>query len=125
MKEGDVVLTPVPQAHRSIKNRPAILLREFQPYRDFLVCGISTQLRQEVKGFDEVVSIVDSDFAASGLKSDSLIGLGFLAMVPRTKIVGSIGAIASERHKRLLKVLADGTGTPLRLPSCSVTTRPY
>ena len=107
MKEGDVVLTPVPQADGSIKNRPAILLREFPPYRDFLVCGISTQLRQEVKEFDEVVSTVDSDFAASGLKSDSLIRLGFLAMVPRTKIVGSIGAIASERHKRLLKVLAD------------------
>jgi mRNA interferase MazF len=106
MKEGDVVLTPVPQADGSIKNRPAILLREFPPYRDFLVCGISTQLRQEVKGFDQI-SIADSDFAASGLKSPSLIRLGFLAVLPRAKIAGSIGAISNDRHARLLETLAN------------------
>jgi len=107
MREGDVVLTPVPQADGSIKTRPAILLREFPPYKDFLVCGVSTQLRLEVKGFDETVSSSDPDFTASGLKSDSLIRLGFLAMLPRTKIAGAIGAISSERHNRLLRNLAD------------------
>ena len=55
MNQGDVVLTPVPQANGILKNRPAIFLREMPPYRDVLVCGISTQLHQEVKGFDEVV----------------------------------------------------------------------
>ena len=107
MTEGDVVLTPVPQADGTIKNRPAILLREFPPYQDFLVCGVSTQLHQEVKGFDDIVSSSDADFAASGLRSESLIRLGFIAMLPRTKIAGSIGAISSERHKSLLKALAD------------------
>jgi mRNA interferase MazF len=106
MKEGDVVLTPVPQADGSIKNRPAILLREFPPYKDFLVCGVSTQLRQEVKGFDETILSSDSDFAASGLKSDSLVRLGFLAMLPRAKIAGSIGSVSVERHARLLRTLA-------------------
>ena len=98
MKEGDVVLTPIPQADGSIKNRPAILLREFPPYKDFLVCGVSSQLHQQVKGFDDIVSSSDPDFAASGLKSESLIRLGFLAMLPRVKIAGSIGAISSERR---------------------------
>ena len=107
MKEGDVVLTPIPQADGSIKNRPAILLREFSLYKDFLVCGVSSQLHQQVKDFDETVSSSDSDFAASGLKSESLIRLGFLAMLPRVKIAGSIGAISSERQERLLKTLAD------------------
>lgn len=107
MKEGDIVLTPVPQADGSIKNRPAILLREFPPYRDFLVCGVSTQLRQEVKGFDEIISPSDPDFASSGLKSESLIRLGFLAVLPRAKIAGSIGSISTERHERLLKTLAE------------------
>jgi mRNA interferase MazF len=51
MKEGDVVLTPIPQADGSIKNRPAIILREFPPYKDFLVRGVSSQLHQQVKGF--------------------------------------------------------------------------
>ena len=107
MKEGDIVLTPIPQADGSIKNRPAILLREFPPYKDFLVCGVSTQVRQMVRGFDEIISPSDSDFASSGLKSESLIRLGFLAVLPRAKIAGSIGSISSDRHKRLLKALAD------------------
>ena len=106
MKESDVVLTPIPQADGSIKNRPAIFLREFPPYKDLLVCGVSTQLRQEVKGFDDVISSSDSDFGSSGLKSESLIRLGFLAVLPRTKIMGSIAAISAERHHRLLKTLA-------------------
>ena len=36
MREGDVVLTPVPQADGAIKNRPAIILREMPSYKDFL-----------------------------------------------------------------------------------------
>ena len=31
MKEGDVILTPVPQADGLVKNRPAIILREMPP----------------------------------------------------------------------------------------------
>jgi mRNA interferase MazF len=85
MKEGDVVLTPVPQADGSVKSRPAILLREFPPHKDFLLAGISTQLHQEVKGFDEIVSSSDPDFAASGLKSESLIRLGFWRSYPAPK----------------------------------------
>ena len=61
MKEADVVLTPIPQADGVIKNRPAIILREMPPYRDFLVCGVSTQLDREVKGFDARVSDTDED----------------------------------------------------------------
>src|SRR5215211_2868491 len=107
MKEGDVILTPVPQADVAIKNRPAIILREMPPYKDFLVCGVSTQLHQQVKDFDEIISPSDADFPSSGLKSESLIRLGFLAVLPRNKIVGSIGSISSERHERLLKTLSN------------------
>ena len=107
MNQGDVVLTPVPQTNGILKNRPAIFLREMPPYRDVLVCGISTQLHQEVKGFDEVVDQTDSDFAATGLRTTSLIRLGFLAVQPRSSVIGSIGSISSERHKRLLKRLSD------------------
>ena len=107
MTEGDVVLTPVPQANGQVKNRPAVVLREIRPYGNLLVCGVSTQLNQQVPGFDEVVLPADADFAASGLVSASLIRLGFLAVVPRKSIAGSIGAISPERHKRLLKTLSD------------------
>ena len=42
MQEGDVLLTPIPQADRSGKNRPAFFLREMPPYQGLLIYGIST-----------------------------------------------------------------------------------
>lgn len=107
MTEGDVVLTPVPQADGQIKNRPAVLLREMPSFGDVLVCGISTQLQKEVVGFDEVVSSTDADFAASGLRAASLIRLGFLSVLSVTRIIGTIGSLSSTRHQRLLQNLAD------------------
>jgi mRNA interferase MazF len=107
MQEGDVVLTSVPQADGTVKNRPAILLREMPVYRDVLVCGVSTQLHHYVQGFDEIVSPADADFASSGLVAPSLIRLSFLGVVPRRNIVGTIGAIAPERHQRLLQALSN------------------
>lgn len=89
MKEGDVVFTPVPQANGAVKNRPAVILRGLPPYKDFLVCGVSTQLLQLITGFDEVISPADADFASSGLKSASVIRLGFLAV------------FATQRHHRV------------------------
>ena len=107
MKEGDVIVVPLPQADGMVKNRPAIILREMPPFRDVLVCGVSTQLRQATKDFDEVISPSDADFISSGLMAESLIRLGFLVVVARTKIVGSIGSISAARHKRLLQRLSD------------------
>jgi mRNA interferase MazF len=103
MTEGDVVLTLVPQADGTIKNRPAVFLREMPPFKDLLVCGVSTQLRQEVKSFNELISPSDADFVSSGLVRESLIRLGFLAVVPRNQVAGKIGSISPERHKRLLE----------------------
>ena len=89
MTEGDIVLTPLPQADGQIKNRPAIMLRAMPPYGDFLVCGVSTQLHQEVVGFDDPIRPGDADFATSGLKAPSLIRLGFLAVLPATSLLGT------------------------------------
>ena len=107
MKEGDVALTTIPQADGRVKSRPIIVLRELPAYRDFLVCGVSTQLRQYIEGFDEVISPADQDFQQSGLIAESVIRLGFLAVLPRNTIIGAIGEISPKRHKRLLKVLSD------------------
>jgi mRNA interferase MazF len=107
MKEGDIVLTPVPQANGLIKNRPAVFLRELPRYRDLLVCGISTQLRQRIADFDELVSPGDADFAGSGLQAESLIRLSFLAVLPVGRVIGSIGSISVARHRRLLSTLSE------------------
>jgi mRNA interferase MazF len=107
MKEGDIVLTPILQANGIRKERPAVVLREMPRYHDLLVCGISTRLHQYVEGFDELIRLSDPDFQGSRLVSESLIRLGFLAVLPRKNIIGSIGAISPERHQRLLKRLSD------------------
>lgn len=107
MKEGFVALTPLPQADGQVKNRPTIALREMPPYGDFLVCGVSTQLHQQVIGFDEIIERSHADYAMSGLKSPSLIRLGFLAVLPASAFVGSIGSISRERHRHLLRRLSE------------------
>jgi mRNA interferase MazF len=82
MKEGDVVLTPLPQADDRVKIRPCIALRRLPGFRDWLVCGVSTQLHQEVARFDDPLLPEHEDYASTGLKAPSLIRLGFLAVVP-------------------------------------------
>ncbi|MFY9608892.1 MAG: transcriptional regulator [Blastocatellia bacterium] len=107
MQEAEVVIVAMRQANGVVKDRPAIILREMPPFRDLLVCGVSTQLRHAAKDFDEIISPADSDFVGSGLNAESLIRVGFLIVIPRQEIVGSIGSISSERHKRHLKRLSD------------------
>jgi mRNA interferase MazF len=106
MKEGDVALAVLPQADQRAKNRPVIVLREMPLHRDVLVCGISTQIQRRIAQLDQIISSADPDFKGSGLISDSLIRLGFLAVLPRTRIVGSIGAVSPDRHRSLLQALA-------------------
>ncbi|NCO40256.1 MAG: transcriptional regulator [Armatimonadetes bacterium CG_4_10_14_3_um_filter_66_18] len=107
MDEGDLVLASLPQADGQRKNRPAVIVRELPPFRDLLVCGVSTQVQHAGPGFDEVVSPADPDYAGSGLRAGSVIRLGFLASVPRTQILGSIGAVHPTRHARLLRNLSE------------------
>jgi mRNA interferase MazF len=104
--EGDVLIAPLPQSDGRVKNRPVIVLRHMPPYGDLLVCGVSTQLQQEVNGFDEVIETQDADYFQSGLKSSSLIRLGFLAVLPKSSFIGRIGSISPERHLKLLRQLA-------------------
>jgi mRNA interferase MazF len=111
MKEADVALTPIPQADGTIKNRPVVLLRELPPYQDFLVCGISTQLHQEVVGFDDVISPDDSDFIASGLRGKSLsikliVDRFFLKQRNRVSVVNIKVNCESEKETRFLSPLS-------------------
>jgi len=107
MKDGDVVLVSLPQMDGQRKPRPEIVLRSLPPFGDFLVCGVSSQLRQEAKGFDELITGSDADFSKIGLRADSLIRLGFPGIYTRSQLLGSIGEISTQRHGWLVKRLAD------------------
>lgn len=106
VEEGDIVLVAIPQAGGELKNRPVLLHREVLPFNDFLACGIRTQLRQEVKGFDHPINIHDPKFAQAGLVQDSLIRSGFLAIIQSNKILGSIGKLDERIRKELLQRVA-------------------
>jgi len=106
MREGAVVLLPLTQADGQTKPRPAVVLRELPCFGDWLVCGLSTQLHEYIAGFDELVGAGDGDFVGSGLVQPSVIRLGFLQAAPLRRIMGRIGSISAERHRRLLANLA-------------------
>jgi mRNA interferase MazF len=110
MKEaGQVVVFRFPQADlEEGKLRPALLLGKLPGnYDDWLICMISSQTRQVVTGFDEIVQQEDHDFGESGLKVASVIRLGRLAVVSGDVLLGAIGTISSERLHRVKKHLSD------------------
>lgn len=107
MMEGKLVLARLPQADGQAKSRPALVLRQMPPFGDVLLCGISSQLHQAVAGFDEVIGPGDPDFAGAGLRVSSLIRLGYLLVVPRNQVSGTLGSISAERHHRLLQELSN------------------
>ena len=106
MREGEIILANLPLSDGNIKLRPVLLLKQLPGYNDFLVCGISTQLHQLIKNFDELIDEKSGNFIQTGLRQSSIIRLGFLAVIPNNKIPGSIGRIDSPLHKNLLERLA-------------------
>ena len=97
---------PLAQADGTFKPRPAVALPQLPGFGDWLVCGIRTQLHHAAAGFDETIDAGDADFAASGLVRPSLIRLGFIQAVPARKIMGRIGSLSRDRHRRLLASLS-------------------
>lgn len=115
IQEGQVVLFRFPQTDEgSGKLRPALVLRQLPgPHNDWLICMISSQLRQAIPDFDELVAEQDSDFERSGLKNASVIRASRLAVVEKSLLLGAIGKIDDERLQRMRNKLADWLkGTP-------------
>jgi len=97
-----VVLFRFPQTNQTTgKLRPALVIRKVPgPHNDWLICMISSQLSQEVPDFDEIISEKDHDFILSGLKQNSLIRIGRLAVVDQKILLGAIREIDVARLER-------------------------
>ena len=100
---GQIVLFRFPATNFDPgKLRPALLLGKLPgAYDDWLICMISTQIRQYVDDFDELVRDHDDDFVKSGLKATSVIRIGRLAVVEGDIFLGAIGEINQERLKNI------------------------
>ncbi len=107
--EGKIVLFPFPQADQTTgKLRPALVLRKCPgPHDDWLICMISSQLRHELPGMDEVVRQDDADFAQTGLKLTSLIRATRLAVVASDMLQGAIGSLPDQRLRSVQKSIAE------------------
>jgi mRNA interferase MazF len=105
---GQIVLFHFPQTDLAqSKSRPALLLGRLPGKHDnWLICMISTQSRQAVPHFDEMIQVGDEDFPSSGLKSASVIRLGRLAVVEGGILMGAIGQVSVARLRRLKGSLA-------------------
>lgn len=114
MRPGEIVLLRMPQLDLSPgKLRPALVIADLPgPFGDVLVCGISSQLRQEIPQWDERLSPGDPDFGNSGLKVASVIRLNWLAAVSPTASAGVLGTVAQERVARLRQRLSTHLGLP-------------
>jgi mRNA interferase MazF len=75
---GQVVVFRFPQTDlEEGKLRPALLLGKLPgEYDDWLICMISSQTRQYISGFDEIINDSDEDFGESGLNVTSVIRVG-------------------------------------------------
>lgn len=100
---GQIALTPFPSTDLSeTKRRPVLLIRPVsRRFDDWLVCMVSSQLRQAEADFDEIIALSDPDFESSGLKTPSVLRLSRLAVLDGALLVGSIGSIADERLTRI------------------------
>lgn len=68
---------------------------------------ISSQLHQEIEGFDELIEEGDSDFRESGLKKTSVVRISRLAVVEGQILEGGIGKISSDRMERIRRRLGE------------------
>ncbi len=103
MEIKDIILAPIPQRDGEVKFRPLLVLKKMPTFDDFLVCGISTQLHQEISGFDEILVANNQN----RLRSDSLIRLSFLAIISASQMSGRLGYIEADMHQLLLKRLSN------------------
>ena len=106
---GQIVVFRFPQTDLDEgKLRPALLLGKLPgEFDDWLICMISSQTRQFIIDFDELIQDTDNDFGESGLKVTSVIRVGRLAVVSGKILLGAIGQISSERLSRVKKHLSD------------------
>ena len=101
MKAGDIIRIPLPQSDGKIKPRPVLLLKKLPPFGDWLVCGITSKVRHEVKDFDILISEQHADFTNTNLPKSFLIRLGFIGRVQEEMIEGVIGNVSPVTYLQL------------------------
>jgi mRNA interferase MazF len=109
MKPGELVLVRFPEADLAAgKLRPALVVANAPGrYSDVLLALVTSRGHQEVPDFDEVILSTDADFAATRLKTTSVIRLVRLVTVEADIIEGRLGSISPPRLSRIRQRLIE------------------
>ena len=107
MRRGDIALAILPQADGIEKVRPVLLLGRLPGYGDWLVVGISSQVEKAIASWDVELDPFLPEHHATGLKSRSIVRLGFVATLPSSRIRGLIGAMPTTTLDLVLRRLSD------------------
>ena len=116
MNVGDIVLLRFPRTDlRRGKLRPALIVA-VAPGRhaDLLLAMISSNIYQTIPNFDEVIAITDDDYAATRLKTQSVIRLARLASVEPLAVNARLGRISDKRLQLIRRRLANWLNTNTR-----------
>ncbi|PSF12250.1 PemK family protein [Marinobacter fuscus] len=107
-RAGQIALMPFPYTNLvNNKKRPVLLLRKLsQNPDDWLVCMVSSQLRQLQPDLDWVLTPEDDEFRESGLKVSSVFRLCRVAVLDGSLLIGKLGAIPDVRLRELQQRLA-------------------
>lgn len=107
-RAGHIALVPFPFTDLSgAKLRPVLMLRKVSAhFDDWLVCMVSSQLRQADPALDEMLHPEEADFAQSGLKVASVLRLSRLAVLDGALLVGCTGSISDQRLHDIRQRLA-------------------
>ena len=107
-RAGQIALMPFPYTNLAqSKKRPVLLLRQLnEAWDDWLVCMVSSQLRQANPDLDWICTPDDDAFPVSGLKVASAFRLSRLAVLDGELMLGQLGAIPDQRLHQLRRRLA-------------------
>lgn len=105
MKRGTFVLTPFPFSDlTTTKRRPAVIVSPADE-SEVIVAFITSQPHKATRPTDLIIAASHPDFAATGLKKDSALGLHKLCTIEKSIIYGEIGeasqTLISEISRRL------------------------
>jgi len=105
MEAGQIVRAAVPQADRAMKARPVVLIKQFPPHGDWLVCGISKSVDSAVEGFDIVIDEAHPDYSSTRLAYPGVIRIGFLNAISRFEIEGAMGRVSPDTYALIIQRL--------------------
>ncbi len=107
MEAGSVVRAALPQADGVRKPRPAILIKSFAPFGDWLVIGISSHVELAVAELDVVIDAGHPSFGSTGLHYAGVARLGFAHIIPKKHIEGIIGRVDGATLQLIKKRFTD------------------